>query len=87
MYAGPQRTKIIKILTLLTAVTISVAGCSQSDRPATESSKAAASDAADTVYTDGKIYTVNTAQPWVEAVAIKERGSSIGSLSSLFIIN
>ena len=29
------------------------------------------SDAADTVYTNGKIYTVNEAQPWAEAVAIK----------------
>lgn len=27
---------------------------------------------ADTVYTNGKIYTVNVAQPWAEAVAIKE---------------
>ena len=28
--------------------------------------------AADTVYTNGKIYTVNKAQPWAEAVAIKD---------------
>ncbi len=28
-------------------------------------------DAADTVYTNGRIYTVNEAQPWVEAVAIQ----------------
>lgn len=27
---------------------------------------------ADTIYTNGKIYTVNTAQPWAEAVAIKD---------------
>ena len=27
---------------------------------------------ADTVYTNGKIYTVNEAKPWVEAVAIKD---------------
>jgi len=27
---------------------------------------------ADTVYTNGRIYTVNEAQPWVEAVAIKD---------------
>ena len=27
---------------------------------------------ADTIYTNGKIYTVNEAQPWVEAVAIKD---------------
>ena len=29
-------------------------------------------EVADTVYTNGKIYTVNEAQPWVEAVAIKD---------------
>ena len=32
---------------------------------------------ADTVYTNGKIYTVNERQPWVEAVAIKD-GKFIG---------
>ncbi len=29
-------------------------------------------EVADAVYTNGKIYTVNEAQPWVEAVAIKD---------------
>jgi predicted amidohydrolase YtcJ len=38
-----------------------LAGCAQ--QPA---------DVADTVYTNGKIYTVNEAQPWAEAVAIKD---------------
>ncbi|MEE8240352.1 MAG: hypothetical protein V3R16_03710, partial [Nitrospirales bacterium] len=28
--------------------------------------------AADTVYINGRIYTVSEAQPWVEAVAIKD---------------
>jgi len=37
-------------------------GCSQ--QPAVE--------VADTVYTNGRIYTVNEAQPWAEAVAIKD---------------
>ena len=27
---------------------------------------------ADTIYTNGKIYTVNETQPWAEAVAIKD---------------
>ena len=31
-----------------------------------------AGDVADTIYTNGKIYTVNEAQPWAEAVAIKD---------------
>jgi predicted amidohydrolase YtcJ len=29
-------------------------------------------ETADTIYTNGKIYTVNEAQPWVEAIAIKD---------------
>ena len=33
---------------------------------------AAAAGFADVVYTNGKIYTVNEAQPWAEAVAIKD---------------
>ena len=40
-----------------------VAGCAASEAPG---------DLADTVYTNGKIYTVNEAQPWAEAVAIKD---------------
>ena len=32
----------------------------------------AATQLADTVYTNGKIYTVNESQPWAEAVAIKD---------------
>ena len=34
--------------------------------------QAAAQTVADTAYTNGKIYTVNEAQPWAEAVAIKD---------------
>lgn len=55
----------MKTLTLLIAFSISLAGCSPADQAAT-------SDAADTVYTNGKIYTVNDDQPWVDAVAIKD---------------
>ena len=62
----------MKTLSLLIAFTISLAGCSPADQTAAESSRAAASDVADTVYTNGKIYTVNESQPWVEAVAIKD---------------
>ena len=29
-------------------------------------------ETADTIYTNGKIYTVNEAQPWADAVAIKD---------------
>jgi hypothetical protein len=31
-----------------------------------------AGEIADTVYTNGRIYTVNEAQPWAEAVAIND---------------
>ena len=39
---------------------------------------------ADTVYTNGRIYTVNEAQPWVEAVAIKDgRFLAVGSAKDM----
>jgi len=43
------------------------AGCADTTRTGVTSG-----DVADTVYTNGKIYTVNQAQPWAEAVAIKD---------------
>jgi len=46
----------------LFAVALVVVGCGE--RPA--------GDSADTVYTNGRIYTVNVAQPWAEAAAIKD---------------
>jgi len=41
---------------------VTIAGCAGSD----------AGEMADVVYTNGRIYTVNEAQPWAEAVAIKD---------------
>ena len=39
---------------------------------------------ADTVYTNGKIYTVNKAQPWAEAVAIKDgKFMAVGSTAEI----
>lgn len=38
----------------------------------TTTTRTSSSDAADVVYTNGQIYTVNEAQPWAEAVAIKD---------------
>ena len=43
-----------------------VTGCASYDN------RTAGQNAADTVYTNGKIYTVDEAQPWAEAVAIKD---------------
>ena len=74
----------MRTLTLLISFSISLAGCSPADQSTAESSKATASDAADTVYTNGKIYTVNDAQPWAEAVAIKDgKFLTVGSASEV----
>lgn len=41
-------------------------------------------DVADTVYTNGKIYTVNEAQPWAQAVAIKDgKFLVVGSIADI----
>ena len=47
---------------LLSFVVLAACGQQAGEAPATQ---------ADTVYTNGKIYTVNEAQPWAEAVAIR----------------
>ena len=62
----------MKTLTSLIAIAISLAGCSPADQPAAESDRGDANIVADTVYTNGKIYTVNESQAWAEAVAIKD---------------
>ena len=48
----------------LAVVVVLGIGCAQTPSP---------SEVADTVYTNGRIYTVNQARPWAEAVAIKNR--------------
>ncbi len=62
----------MKTFNLLIAFTISLAGCSPTDQPAAESDDASSAIAADTIYINGRIYTVDEAQPWAEAVAIKD---------------
>ncbi|MGB5296405.1 MAG: hypothetical protein WBP34_15805, partial [Thermoanaerobaculia bacterium] len=57
-----MRTDSLKRVCGVIGVALSV-GCSAPSPPG---------DVADTVYTNGKIYTVNEAQPWAEAVAIKD---------------
>ena len=74
-------------LRLLTATALLVTACGAEERreeppapAATEPSTGAARDAADVVYRNGRIYTVNEAQPWAEAVAIKnDRFLAVGS--------
>jgi len=61
------------ILCLFTAIII--AGCDSKKDP---------SQIADVIYTNGKIYTVNEAQPWVEVVAIKDgKFLQVGSIQEV----
>jgi len=65
------------LLALLLGLSM-LSGCeSQKPSPPAATEKGAVTAVADTVYTNGKIYTVNTKQPWAEAVAIKD-GKFIG---------
>jgi predicted amidohydrolase YtcJ len=64
-------------LLFLISFSIVLSNCSpSSDDPVSEpAAKATVTEAAvlaDVVYTNGKIYTVNEAQPWAEAVAIRD---------------
>ena len=63
------------LMTLLTTVLLlSTSACTQQEEPAQQdpAPKPALTNAADQVYTNGKIYTANDKQPWAEAVAIKD---------------
>ena len=70
-----KRTKM-RFITIIVLVTILTACSPTDDNAATQTVTQPPSSApaivADTVYTNGKIYTVDEAQPWVEAVAIKD---------------
>jgi predicted amidohydrolase YtcJ len=62
-----RRTKLKYLnlkLTMIILVGLGVAGIRCAPKPT--------GDTADTIYTNGKIYTVNESQPWAEAVAIKD---------------
>ncbi|MEH6592223.1 MAG: amidohydrolase [Halioglobus sp.] len=67
-----SRTKPMRILSLFIALMLSLAGCSQKNQPSGDSDAAISSESADTIYTNGKIYTVDTSNVWAEAVAIKD---------------
>jgi predicted amidohydrolase YtcJ len=66
----------MKYFWFLAVTTVFLVGCSKSgteSAPIARGPEAAVpAIVADAVYTNGKIYTVNKAQPWVEAVAIKD---------------
>lgn len=67
-------------ISLAAVIAVSIAACSPANQPNTESKEATPKDAVDTIYTNGKIYTVNEAQPWAEAIAVKDgRFVAVGS--------
>jgi predicted amidohydrolase YtcJ len=73
-----MKRTIVLMLVVLAAFSIPfVAGCEQKPdaehKPVAEEKApvAKASEAADFVFTNGKVYTVNESQPWAEAVAVK----------------
>ena len=77
----------MKTLALIVAITISLAGCSPADPPAAETNDAPLVDAADTVYINGRIYTVNESQPWAESVAIKNgKFIAVGSADDIAVV-
>jgi len=57
---------------VLAIVLLFLAACSPSEQPVVNVTTDDAGVTADTVYTNGKIYTVNPDQPWAEALAIKD---------------
>ena len=65
----------MKYFWYLAVATILLSGCSKSDTGSATLADSPASSLptviADTVYKNGKIYTVNGLQPWAEAVAIQ----------------
>ena len=62
----------MKKLFLTLSVAILMSGCSRTEQSVVGTSDVVQNDVADTEYTNGKIYTVNEAQTWAEAVAIKD---------------
>ena len=62
----------MKRLFSLIVFSIALSGCTRTEQSTADTSDDSQGAVADTVYTNGKIYTVDEAQPWVEAVAIKD---------------
>jgi len=69
-----QVVSVLSVLSILVGCTTQVEEETAAPKISDESKQGAAADEvkADVVYTNGKIYTVNEAQPWAEAVAIKD---------------
>lgn len=64
----------MKIFTIVISAALLLFACSKQEETAKtpQPTTSTVSQAADTIYTNGKIYTVNDKQTWAEAVAIKD---------------
>ena len=62
----------MRTATLCSIVLLSLMACSGEEPPATSEVARSQEVIADAVYTNGRIYTVNEQQPWVEAIAVKD---------------
>ena len=62
----------MRTATLCSIVLLSLMACSGDEPPATSEVARSQQVIADAVYTNGRIYTVNEQQPWVEAIAVNE---------------
>ncbi|TVZ41641.1 hypothetical protein P886_0989 [Alteromonadaceae bacterium 2753L.S.0a.02] len=68
--------KALNRLVMISAIAVigaAISACSKSPSPTEQPAASAAKPGvvADTVFTNGKVYTVNDQQPWAEAVAVK----------------
>ncbi|MEH6551518.1 MAG: hypothetical protein V7711_11920 [Pseudomonadales bacterium] len=62
---------MLKGISIVLSVFI-IVGCSSSDEPSSDTLETVPSNPkADVVYVNGKIYTVNEAQPWAESMVVK----------------
>ena len=68
MFLGIRKMKH-NLACFVLSLFVGLSACQSSEEPEAGGADAAV---ADTVYTNGKIYTVNATQPWAEAVAIKD---------------
>ena len=77
----------ISILTLFFISACSPTGNAAQPEPVAQAAPAETAEVADTVYVNGKIYTVSESQPWVEAVAIKDgRFIAVGSADEIAVM-
>ena len=60
----------MRLVVVFLSIAIALFGCSRGDEQALQNDDAPTVKAANMVFTNGKVYTVNEAQPWAQAVAV-----------------